>query len=72
MPVVMSEEAYKAYLVRIWSDNTRGQWRAQVLPVGVPGGEGRFFNDPAQLLVYWLGETAVAGLEPPVSKGDEQ
>jgi hypothetical protein len=59
MPTVMSEETYNAYLVRIWRDDSRGRWRAQVVPVGAPGSNGRFFTDPAQLLVYWLGETGV-------------
>jgi hypothetical protein len=59
MPAMMSEETYNAYLVRIWRDDSRGQWRAQVVPVGAPGRDGRFFTDPAQLLVYWLGETGV-------------
>lgn len=71
MLTMMSEEMYTAYLVRIWQDEARGHWRAQVIPVGAPNSEARFFTDPAQLLVYWLGETAVAGPQPPTSQGEK-
>jgi hypothetical protein len=71
MPTMMSEETYNAYLVRIWRDDSRGQWRAQVVPVGAPGSNGRFFTDPAQLLGYWLGETAVVDPQPSSSQGEK-
>ncbi|MFO7536888.1 MAG: hypothetical protein R6X32_02375 [Chloroflexota bacterium] len=63
---MMSEETYTAYLVRIWRDDSRGYWRAQVVPVGAAGSDGRFFTDPAQLMVYWLGETAVGHPPSPI------
>lgn len=63
------KERYDAYLVRIWRDDGRGQWRGQVTPVG--GGAVRFFTDPMKLWLYLVGETAVAHPHPPTTQGDE-
>jgi hypothetical protein len=71
MPIMMSEKPYAAYLVRIWRDDSRSQWRAQVVPVGAPGGEGRFFTNPAQLLLYWAGEESEDTSPMPILQGDE-
>jgi hypothetical protein len=68
----MSEETYSAYLVRIWQDAGRGQWRAQVVPVGAASSQGRFFSDPTQFILYLLGETAVADAQPPIAQGDDE
>jgi hypothetical protein len=69
--LVMMNEHYSAYLVRIWRDSSNGQWRAQVVPVGETSSEGRFFTDPSQLLLYWFAE-AVGTVTPPLnSQGDE-
>jgi hypothetical protein len=68
---MMREDMYDAYLVRIWQGDTRRPWRAQIVPVGAPGSEGRFFNDPAQLSLYWFGETGAADTQPLILQGDE-